>query len=218
MSYKAVIFDLDGTLVDSVADIANAANSALRERGFAGRGVDEYRLFIGGGAEEMIRKALPREAPDGEVRACLGGFMDFYRENFAVHTKLYDGMAELLGSLCERGFKLAVLSNKPQEMTSKIARSFLSDWRFLEVVGHSGETPRKPDPSGALEVCGRLSVSPDETALVGDSAVDMKTAVAAGMLPVGALWGFRGREELASGGARHIIERPPELIRVMGVN
>lgn len=213
---RAVIFDLDGTLVDSVADIANAANSALKERGFAVRGIDEYRMFIGGGAEEMIRKALPGEASDSDVRVCLGDFMDFYRESFAVHTDLYDGMAELLGSLCEQNIKLAVLSNKPQEMTSKIVRRLLSQWRFLEVVGHSEKTPRKPDPSGALDVCGRLCVPADETALVGDSGVDMKTAVAAGMIPVGALWGFRGRRDLVSGGARYIIERPAELLDIIG--
>ncbi len=216
MKYKAVIFDLDGTLVDSVSDIANAANSALRASGFSARGVDEYRFFIGGGAEEMIRKALPREATESDVRDCLEGFMDFYRKGYDIHTKLYDGMAHLLGVLCEKGFKLAVLSNKPQEMTSKIARRLLSGWNFLEIVGYGEKTPRKPDPSGAFAVCESLSVSAEETVLVGDSEIDMKTAVAAGMLPVGALWGFRDREELRAGGARYIIERPAELEGIIG--
>ncbi len=216
MKYKAVIFDLDGTLVDSVADIANAANSALRARGFAERGVDEYRLFIGGGAEEMIKKALPQGASPCDVSGCLDGFMASYRKGFDIYTKLYDGMSELLCSLCEKNIRLAVLSNKPQEMTSSISRSLLSKWRFARVVGHSEETPRKPDPSGALNLCGPLSVSASETALVGDSGIDMKTAVAAGMLPVGALWGFRGRDELISAGARYVIERPAELMRIIG--
>ena len=215
MRYEAVIFDLDGTLVDSVADIAAAANTALGARGFAGRGVDEYKLFIGGGAEEMIKKALPPDASPADIAACLEGFMTSYRKAFDVRTKLYDGMDKLLCSLCDRGVKLAVLSNKPQEMTSKIALSLLSRWEFAEVVGHSESTPRKPDPAGAEGVCRRMGVAAGKTALVGDSAVDMQAAVAAGMLPVGALWGFRDRDELVRSGARHVIGRPAELAGVL---
>ncbi|MCY4042947.1 MAG: HAD family hydrolase [Candidatus Dadabacteria bacterium] len=215
MKYEAVIFDLDGTLVDSVADIAAAANSSLLALGFAGRDVDEYKFFIGGGAEEMIKKALPPDASPADVSACLEGFMASYREAFDVRTKLYDGMDKLLCSLSGRGVKLAVLSNKPHEMTSKIAVSLLSRWDFAEIVGHSERTPRKPDPAGAEGVCRRMGVAADKTALVGDSAVDMETAVAAGMLPVGVLWGFRGRDELVRSGARHVIGRPEELEGVL---
>ena len=215
MRYDAVIFDLDGTLVDSVDDIAAAANAALENCGFPPRGVDEFRLFIGEGAEKMLGKALPPSAGAADLGACLEGFMDAYREAFDVRTRLYDGMEELLCSLCEKSVKLAVLSNKPQEMTSKIARSLLSRWDFAEVVGHSERTPRKPDPSGATAVCERMGVAASAAAFLGDSAIDMQTAVAAGMLPVGALWGFRGRDELLSSGARHIIGHPGELEGVL---
>ncbi len=218
MKYKAVIFDLDGTLVDSAADIAAAANMALTANGFAVHSVDKYRFFIGEGAESMIRKALPAGASESDVRLCVEGFMDFYRKGFDVHTKLYEGIADLLGALCEKNVKLAVLSNKPQEMTSKITRSLFADWHFSEIIGHSEKTPRKPDPSGALGVCERICVASNEVAFVGDSAIDMKTAVAAGMLPVGALWGFRGRDELTSSGARYVMESPAELTNMMGWN
>ncbi len=216
MKYEAVIFDLDGTLVDSVADIAGAANMALRAHGFEARKTDEYRFFIGEGAREMIKKALPPSAGESDIGKCLEGFMAFYREGFDVHTKLYDGMPELLGALCGRGVKIAVLSNKPQEMTSKIADSLLAGWDFSEIVGHSEKVPRKPDPSGALELCKRMGVSAAASVFVGDSAIDMKTATASGMLPVGVLWGFRSREELVQSGAAYVMERPGELEEIIG--
>ncbi len=216
LKYKAVIFDLDGTLVDSVADIANAANASLQRNGFPHRDVDEYRLFIGEGAEGMIKKALPQNASRADIGRCLEGFMLSYREGFDVLTKPYDGIEKLLGALCGGGVTIAVLSNKPQEMTSKIVRSLLSDWPFAEIVGHSGETPRKPDPAGALGLCSRISIGPEQTAFVGDSAIDMKTAVAAGMLPVGVLWGFRSRDELVGAGARYVMEHPADLTDIIG--
>lgn len=216
MKYEAVIFDLDGTLVDSVADIARAANASLTENGFAGRDVEEYRFFIGEGAAAMMKKALPKGASAERVNLCVESFMTFYGRAFDIHTKLYDGMAETLGTLCSKGVKLAVLSNKPQEMTSKIAQSLLSDWDFSQVLGHSEQTPRKPDPAGALRACVRMGVEAGSTAFVGDSAIDMETAVSAGMLPVGALWGFRGGDELAAAGARHLIGSPAELEDIVG--
>ncbi|QMU56012.1 MAG: HAD-IA family hydrolase [Candidatus Mycalebacterium zealandia] len=216
MRYEVVIFDLDGTLIDSVADIAHAANMSLSANGFAERGLDEYRFFIGEGAAAMMKKALPDGASAEQVNKCVESFMIFYRRAFDIHTKLYDGIAEALSVLCSKSVKVAVLSNKPQEMTSKIAQTLLSRWEFSEVVGHGEGTPRKPDPAGALGVCGRIGVEVEKAALVGDSAIDMETAVSAGMLPVGVLWGFRGRDELESAGARHLIESPAELEAILG--
>lgn len=217
MNYGAVVFDLDGTLIDSLDDLADAVNRALGMNGFPARGVGCFRHFIGGGTENMVRRALPESGRDEEtVRKCLGDFNRVYGERFNVKTRLYDGIPELLDEISARGMKKAILTNKPHGFAEKYVEHLLSDWSFEAVVGQREEIPRKPDPSGALGISRELGVSSSETVYLGDSGVDMMTAVGAGMLPVGVLWGFRTGEELRENGAKHLIESPMELFSVIG--
>lgn len=210
---KAVIFDLDGTLLDTLEDIADAVNAGLAANGFPPHSKETYRTFIGKGADNLVFRALPKEARDeATVKRCLAGFHEVYSRNWNKKTRPYPGIAQLLDALISRGIKLAVLSNKPQRFTSLCVTEQLSRWTFEAVLGASETLPLKPDPAGALEIARRLTIAPKDFIYIGDSAIDIKTARAAGMFAVGALWGFRGREELEQAGAQALIERPEQLL------
>ncbi len=212
MKYEAVVFDLDGTLVDSAADIGNAVNRVLNSNGFPTHDIPKYRLFIGDGAEIMLMRALPENNRDDQtIRRCLAEFLEDYYENFDVDTALYDGVADLLDTLSDKSVKLSILTNKPYEIAIKFLDSILSHWEFDIVVGQKEGLPKKPDPTGAFLVSEKLMVSNQKIVYLGDSGIDMKTAVFAGMLPVGVLWGFRGKDELISNGAKYLIEKPLEI-------
>jgi phosphoglycolate phosphatase len=215
--YKAILFDLDGTLLNTLEDLADAVNRVLDQRGFPMHPLDAYRYFVGDGSLLLVKRALPvSNRDDAElVASCLAAFLDEYGRNWMVKTRPYDGVATLLDALTERGLKMVVLSNKKDEITKKTVSLFLSKWRFDAVVGQREEVPTKPDPAGAIEIVKLLGIVPGEFVYVGDTAVDMKTAVAAGMLPVGALWGFRNRKELLEGGACALISRPVGLLEVL---
>jgi phosphoglycolate phosphatase len=213
MEYKAVLFDLDGTLIDTVDDIGDAANRVLSNRNFPTHSISAYRLFIGEGVRMLFTHALPEESRNQDlITACLEEFIEDYRCNYNVKTKLYDGVPELLDILKLRGLKLAILSNKPDPITKDCVAFFLSEWNFDVVLGQHDSIPRKPDPQGALEVAQRLAIPPSNFIYLGDTAIDMKTAVSAGMFPVGVLWGFRSLEELKKNGARVIIDEPMQLM------
>jgi phosphoglycolate phosphatase len=216
MEYKAVLFDLDGTLIDTVDDIGDAANRVLSNRKFPTHSISTYRLFIGEGVRMLFTHALPEEDRNQDlITACLKEFMEDYSCNYNVKTKLYDGVPELLDILTQRGLKLAILSNKPHPITKDCVAFFLSQWDFNVVLGQHDSIPRKPDPQGALEVAQRLAILPSKFVYLGDTAIDMKTAVSAGMFPVGVLWGFRPLEELMKNGARIVIDEPMQLMDVI---
>lgn len=216
MFWKGVLFDLDGTLLDTLADLSDAMNRVLQGIGFPTHGMDAYRYFVGNGATMLVKRALPEENRGDElVRSSLDRFLREYGENWMVKTRPYEGVASMLDALKKDGLKMAVLSNKWNEVTQKIVRELLPEWTFDMVVGQREGISVKPDPASALEIAERLHIPPKEFAYLGDSAVDMKTAVAAGMFPVGALWGFRSGEELIAGGARVLISEPMELIEVL---
>jgi phosphoglycolate phosphatase len=216
MSAKAVLFDLDGTLLNTLDDLADAVNRVLRAKGFPTHSVDAYRYFVGNGSLMLVMCALPQNRRDDPtVRSCLEAFLRDYGQNWMVKTKPYDGVPAMLDALAERGLKLAVLSNKRDDLTKKSVRELLSRWKFDAVIGQRDEVPAKPDPAAALEIADRFHLPAGEFIYLGDSAVDMKTAVAAGMSPVGALWGFRTGEELLAGGARALIGRPMDLIDIL---
>jgi len=214
---KALIFDLDGTLLNTLEDLADAVNRVLSRKGFPTHDLDTFRFFVGEGVVVLITRSLPEDKRDDEsIRTCLEAFRDDYGHNWNVKTKPYDGVAEMLDALTDRGLKMAILSNKPDDFTKRCVSELLSSWSFGVVFGQRDGIPPKPDPAGALEVAELLDLAPADFIYLGDSAVDMKTAAAACMFPVGALWGFRPIQELQEGGARVLIEHPMEILDLMG--
>ena len=216
MTYKAIIFDLDGTLLNTLEDLGNAVNRVLAKREFPTHPVDEYRSFIGDGVEKLINRALPEHNRNEDtLRACLKAFREDYHKNWNVNTRPYEGIPELLDVLNERELKVAVLSNKPNDTTNLCVTELLARWRFDVVLGHRDRAPHKPDPAGALEIAHRLNIPPEEFLYLGDSGVDMETAIAARMFPVGVLWGFREAEELEKSGAQALISHPLEVLNLL---
>ena len=213
MLYRVVLFDLDGTLIDTLEDISNAANRVLATQGFPTHPLDIYRELIGEGAVRLITRVLPQEKRDADtVQTCLEAYWNDYGQNWNVKTKPYVGIPEMLNALVVRGLKLAVLSNKPEEFTQNCVRELLPNWTFDAVIGTSDRVPSKPSPVGALEIADRLSIPSEKFLYLGDTGVDMRTAIAARMFAVGVLWGFRGRKELEREGARVLIEQPLDIL------
>ncbi|OQY08251.1 MAG: HAD family hydrolase [Desulfobacteraceae bacterium 4572_123] len=216
MQIKAIMFDLDGTLIDTLEDLSQATNRVLESRGFQPHDIDVYRYFVGDGVKKLIERALPKEQRNETViNACVAEFSKDYGRNSMVKTKPYKGIRELLDKLAARDLKLAILSNKPHDLTVRIVTELLSDWNFSAVLGQRDSIPHKPDPCGALEISHLLDIPPSDFLYVGDSAVDMKTAIAAGMFPVGVLWGFRPMKELQKNGAKALSERPSDIMRII---
>ena len=219
MPFRAIIFDLDGTLLDTLDDIANAANRVLAARSFPIHPNPDYRAFIGEGVVKLMLRALPEACQDvATVQACVGAYVQEYERTWNALTKPYAGVPEMLDALVIRGLKLAVLSNKPDHFTQRCVGELLAKWTFGVVLGASDKFPRKPDPASALETAKRLGVPPAECLYVGDSGIDMQTARAAGMCAVGALWGFREQEELLQDGAQHLIHKPSEVLEYVALS
>lgn len=218
MRFKAIIFDLDGTLLDTLEDLSNAANRVLERNGFPTHDMNAYRYMVGDGAVVLMRRALPEERRnDVTIQGCVEGFRTEYERGWKTKTRPYDGVAEMLDALTAHGMKMTVLSNKPDDFTRRCVAEYLSQWTFDLVLGQRDSVPLKPDPSGAMEISRSLNIPPSQFVYLGDTAIDMKTAVAAGMYPVGALWGFRSGQELLENGARLLIKRPPELLRLLNI-
>ncbi len=212
--FRALLFDLDGTLLDTLDDLAGSMNRVLARRGWPVHEVRDFRYFVGDGARVLVSRTLPEGHRDeATVQACLREFRAEYDRNWHVKTRPYEGVAEMLDELERRGLPKAVLSNKPHDFTARCVDELLPRWRFDPVLGLNDDRPAKPDPGGALEIAGQLGIAPEEFLYVGDTSIDMKTALAAGMHPVGVLWGFRPREELERSGARTLLARPMELLR-----
>jgi len=216
MHFKAVIFDLDGTLLDTLEDIANSANSALVRHGLTTNEVDAYRYFIGDGVTMLISRALPAEKRDGDIIAdCAKAFRENYSRNWNVNTRPYEGVPELLDALAAKHVKMAVLSNKPDDFTKRCVHELLPNHSFEMILGQRGGVPMKPDPAGALQIAEKLGITPSRFLYLGDSGIDMKTALRADMFPVGAIWGFRPLEELQKHGAQAVIKRPMDLLELL---
>jgi phosphoglycolate phosphatase len=216
MQNTAVLFDLDGTLLDTLADLADAMNHVLLRRGFAVHSPEAYKTFIGDGVEILVRRVLPPACDDPAVQAeCAAEMRDEYGKRWADKTRPYPGVAGLLDALSARGVSMAVLSNKPHEFTVLCVERLLGRWRFAAVRGAEPGQARKPDPAGALAIAAQLGRAPREVVYLGDTNTDMQTARAAGMFPVGALWGFRTAEELLASGAERLVGEPLELLAVL---
>ena len=215
MSFKGILFDLDGTLVNSLEDLADSMNQVLREFDCPVHQPEAYRYFVGRGIRNLVRDALPESRRDEPtIAACHRRMLEVYHDNCLNKTSPYDGIIDLLDELKSRRLKLAVLSNKADELTGKTVAALLPDY-FDAVLGMRAEEHRKPHPLGALQISERLGVGPQEMLYLGDSSIDMETAANAGMYAVGALWGFRTKEELLASGARQVIEHPLDLLGIL---
>ncbi len=213
MSFKAVIFDLDGTLLDTLDDLADAANRVLSAHSLPVHPVASYRYFVGDGLQTLVERILPQEhRTDDMVSQVAADFKEDYGRNWQVKSRMYDGIDAMLNGLQQAGLMLSVLSNKPHEFTCACVQQMLPHWRFSPLLGARPGVPRKPDPAGALEIAALLQLDPADILYLGDTATDMKTATGAGMYPVGALWGFRTAEELNENGAAALISRPQQLL------
>lgn len=216
MTYTAVVFDLDGTLLDTSADIGDAMNRELAARGFPTHSKDDYARFLGSGARALVIRALPEAHRDEDtVAACLEIFQRDYAQNCAVKTEAYPGIFELIDQLSARKIKLGILTNKPHTITLVCVRELLPQGVFDVVLGHQEGQPHKPNPAGILQVINELGVKPDEILYLGDTEIDIETALNAGITPVGVSWGFRPVDLLVHKGARIIIQHPLDLLNYL---
>lgn len=216
MTHKGIIFDLDGTLADTLTDIANSMNRVLQANGYPVHPAEDYRFLIGRGLENLVSGSLPGQARlPSVITACLASLVEDYRDNCLVHTHLYPGIEPLLFRVQAMGLKLAVFSNKADDLTRIIVKSLMPGIHFSRIVGARPDYPKKPDPSGARLISGFLNLLPEQMIYLGDSDVDMLTARGAGMLAVGVLWGFRTKEELLLNGADHLLSEPNELMALL---
>lgn len=213
IEFKAIIFDLDGTLLDTLEDLAGAMNKALAELGFAEYPAKCYRYFVGDGVETEARRALPKEDQDDEtVARCVAITKAEYGKCWAEKTACYDGVPELLSGLEDRDIPKAILSNKPDEFVQVMVDKLLAKWSFEIVVGLSDSVRKKPDPQSALQIAADLKIAPEKIVYLGDTDTDMQTAGSAGMYAAGALWGFRGAEELRANGANLLVAKPVDIL------
>jgi phosphoglycolate phosphatase len=213
MKFQAAVFDLDGTLLDTLADIADAMNAALGRMGFPGHETSAYKYLSGDGVRALAERSIPEQAKDeATLAACIREFRLEYAGRWGTKTRPYPGIAGLLTELARRRLKLSVLSNKLDEFARRAVRDFLPGFDFSFIIGVKPDLAPKPDPAGALLIATGLRIPPDQIIYLGDTGVDMQTAVRAGMYPVGALWGFRDEKELRENGAQALIGSPPELL------
>ena len=212
---KLAIFDLDGTLIDTIEDLGTAVNHALGLRGLALHSMAEYKDMVGHGVRDLVKDALAgslgRQPEDALVDSALADFVDYYVAHIDVHTRPYPGIQALLSKLQGKGLKLAVASNKFQEGAEKLVKEFFPDIRFVAVLGNSPELPLKPDAAVVQLVLDKAGVSREEAVFVGDSATDMKTAANGGVRSIGVSWGFRPRTDLEQSGAMDIADSAEQL-------
>ena len=211
-----VIFDLDGTLINSVADLGQATNHALQLHGFPMHDLSKYNYFVGNGVTKLIERALPEQFRDeATIEKVKSGFLDYYMRHKTDLTRPYDGIPELLHALQEKGVKIAVASNKFIAGTQALVKGFFPDIDFCAVLGQREGVPIKPDPYIANEAMQLAGVGRGDCLYVGDTATDMQTASNAGLESVGVSWGFRPVSELKDAGAAHIIDKPAELLSLV---
>ncbi|MDE7357168.1 MAG: HAD-IA family hydrolase [Bacteroidales bacterium] len=211
--FKAVIFDLDGTLIDSKEDLGLATNRVLCGRGYAAWPVEQYGIFMGHGLRALTEQALPEASrTNEEIDRCHALILEDYGRNCMVKTRLYAGIDKVLDHLAEKGVRMGVLTNKPHAIACRIVEGLLGAWHFDFVQGGQEGLPLKPEPDGVYRFCRQVQVEPKETLFVGDSDVDVMTASNAGLCCLGVSWGFRGRRELEEAGAWRVIDKAEEMI------
>lgn len=213
---ELVIFDLDGTLLNTIGDLAVACNAVLGARDLPQHTYDAYCRFVGNGIMRLVERALPEplRTPD-YVAAVRADFVAYYTAHIDTHTRPYEGIPETVDQLVRRGIRIAVASNKFQAGTEKLVRLFFPHVPFAAVLGQRPDVPLKPDPAVVHEILAATGVAPERVLYVGDSGIDMQTAAAAGVRSAGVTWGFRDRAELVEAGAVHLVERPAELLELL---
>lgn len=217
MSYEAVIFDLDGTLLDTLDDLGDGTNLILSRHGFPVHETTEYRQMVGRGLYMLMTLALPEDRRDEPTIRSLHAELDtFLCDHPVTKTHPYPGIPETLTALAASGIPMGILTNKPDALTQIVVSRLLANWSFVGVQGQREGIPRKPDPTAAVALAEEMRSSPSHTVFVGDSDVDIQTALAAGMVAVGVEWGFRGRKELETAGAERVISSPSELLALFG--
>lgn len=215
MNYKGIIFDLDGTLVNSLEDLHECMNKVLTNLGLPTHKLETYKGSIGKGIKHLVYRALPASHQNEEdVDKSYKSMMEIYNKNFINKTKPYDGIIELLNELKKRDIKLCVLSNKVDEFTKKIIQAFFPD-TFDIVMGLGDEEYKKPSPFGVLKICEKLAIKANEMLYVGDTNIDIETAKNASMQSAGVVWGFRPKKELVLSNATYIINEPSELFNIL---
>ena len=213
---KLVIFDLDGTLLNTIADLAAATNQALQYYGYPTHEMEAYRFFVGNGINKLFERALPeRERTEENVLKIRSQFIPYYDEHNADLSRPYPGISELLKTLQQQGIMIAVASNKYQAATRKLIAHYFPEINFVEVLGQREGIPAKPDPSIINEIMTKAGVKQEDILYVGDSNVDMQTAHHAGVTAIGVAWGFRQRTELEALHPSHIIEKAEELLPLL---
>ena len=215
---RLVIFDLDGTLLNTIADLAESTNYALRCCGFPEHGVEEYLYFVGNGITKLFERALPEVSRSADnISRMRTFFLEYYTEHNTDCSRPYEGIDRLLSVLSAHGVKLAVASNKYQAGTEKLIAHFFSSVPFVAILGQREGVPVKPAPDIVYEILECAGVEKGDALYVGDSDVDMCTARAAGVESVGVTWGFRGRDELNRAGACHLVDSPDEILPLFGI-
>ncbi len=216
MRTDLVIFDLDGTLLDTVGDLAVACNAMLAQRGLPEHTYADYRGFVGNGILRLVERALPEELRSADyVAAARADFVAYYIDHIDRYTKPYAGIPELLDALTRKGVRLAVASNKFRQGTEKLIRRFFPEVPFAAVLGQRPGVALKPDPAIVEEILALAGIARERVLYVGDSGIDMQTAAAAGVRSVGVTWGFRSREELMQAGAGALIDRSEKLLDLL---
>jgi phosphoglycolate phosphatase len=215
MNYEAVIFDLDGTLLDTLQDLAGAMNLVLRRLDYPEHPPEAYKYFVGDGMVNLARRALPEGVRrEEQVAQAAAALREEYGRRWQQLTQPYPGIPELLQELSRQAIKLGVLTNKPDGFAKLMVAAYFPEISFAAVAGAQPARPLKPDPAGALALAQELGLPPGEIILVGDSGSDMQTATAAGMYGAGALWGFRTGAELQAAGAQTLLQAPADLVKL----
>lgn len=215
MKIEGIIFDLDGTLVHTIEDIAGAANVLFARHGLPEHGIDYYLKWIGNGAVKFIECAHGQPVSEEQLKAYVSEFKEIYAGNLHDKSHLYAGIPEVLDELVSLGIKISVLSNKPHLLTRKVCEFYLSDWPLDPVLGQREEVPRKPDPAAAFEIAKQMDIVPDRILFVGDSDNDILTAQAAGMIPLGVSWGYGRLVNNPVEGMGTLAQQPSEILNIV---
>jgi phosphoglycolate phosphatase len=211
LNKKTIIFDLDGTLIDSIKDIAICCNQVLKKNGYKTHEIKEYNYFAGAGIRQLVKNALPEGIDESKIDELTDQMKAIYSNAIHENTKPYDGIEKLLKDLKDKEYSLSILSNKPHNATLLYVKSLFSDIEFDEIHGQKEDVPRKPNPIAAINIAKTLNKEPKNIFFVGDTSIDMQTAKNASMVAVGVVWGFRSEDELIKNGADFIAKDSNEL-------